>query len=149
MVTSAPVSPVLSLPEVSVPGWHQALVHLVAVVAEQLLPRLHVAAAEDPHDLSPPRVLHAPVAAVGPEAVVDLVPKACSVDVGVSSDLQGQVYVVSVIAFNHDFVHVIKNLLLLKSFVLLFYYLAFSNNVLIPRQKHAVPGYNHSSHKEH
>ena len=119
MVTSAPVSPVLSLPEVSVPGWHQALVHLVAVVAEQLLPRLHVAAAEDPHDLSPPRVLHAPVAAVGPEAVVDLVPKACSVDVGVSSDLQGQVYVVSVIAFNHDFVHVIKNLLLLKSSVLL------------------------------
>ena len=101
------VSPVLPLPEVSVPGRHQVLVHLVPVVAEQLLPRLYVAAAEDPHDLSPPRMLHTPVAAIRAEAVVDLVTQACSVEAGVPSDLQRQVYVVSVIAFNLNFVHVI------------------------------------------
>ena len=107
MLPGGPVSPVLPLPEVSVPGGHQVLVHLVPVVAEQLLPRLYVAAAEDPHDLSPPRMLHTPVAAIRAEAVVDLVTQACSVEAGVPSDLQRQVYVVGVIAFNLNFVHVI------------------------------------------
>ena len=115
MLTSNPVSTVLPMPEVSVPGRHQVLVHLVPVVAEKLLPRLYVAAAEDPHDLSPPRMLHAPVAAIRAEAVVDLVTKAGSVKAGVPSDLQRQVYVVSVIAFNLNFVHIIQNLPFLKS----------------------------------
>ena len=114
VVAGSPVS-LLPLPEVPVPGRHQVLVHLVAVVAEQLLPRPHVAAAEDGHDLSPPRVLHAPVAAVGAETVVDLVTEAGSVETGVSPNLQRQVYVVSVIAFNLNFVYIIQNLLLLKS----------------------------------
>ena len=117
VVATGSESPVLPVPEVSVPGGHQELVHLVAIVTEQLLPRLDVAAAEDPHDLAPPGVLHASVAAVGAEAVVDLVAEAGLVEVGVSANLQRQVYVVSVVAFNHNFVHVIKNLLLLKSIV--------------------------------
>ena len=105
----------LPLPEVPVPGRHQVLVHLVAVITEQLLPRLDVAAAEDAHNLSPPWVLHAPVAAVGAEAVVDFVTKAGLVETSVSPNLEGQVYVVSVIAFNLNFVHIIQNLPFLKS----------------------------------
>ena len=60
-------------------------------------------------------MLHVSVSAIWSEAVIDLVPEAGSVQAGVPPDLQRQIDVVSVIAFNFDFINIVLKLLLLNS----------------------------------